>query len=64
MTDLFLPKTRNPIFISADRACCHTACPVPVAIIKILEIVLGLAVTKDVSFRFMDKSAKQDVQSL
>jgi hypothetical protein len=53
--DLFLPITRNPVFITAERACCHTACPVPVAIIKTLEVVLGLAVAKEVSLRFADK---------
>ena len=50
--DLFLPLTRNPIFVSADRACCHTACPVPVAVVKTLEVVLGLAVAKEVSLHF------------
>ena len=55
--DMFLPLTRNPVFAAAERARCHAACPVPSAVIKTLEIVLGLAVKKDVSFKF-DETAK------
>mgnify|MGYP005873066811 CR=1 FL=1 len=54
MKDLFVPVTRNPIFLAAERAGCHLGCPVPVAMAKILEISLGLAVSKDVSIRFLD----------
>lgn len=60
--DLFLPLTRNPVFVSAERAGCHTACPVPVAVVKVLEIVLGLAVPKAVSFRFPDIPARRERQ--
>jgi len=54
MKDLFVPVTKNRIFLAAERAGCHLACPVPVAMVKILEISLGLAVPKDVSIRFLD----------
>ncbi len=50
--DLFLPLTRNPIFIAAEKACCHNACPVPSAVVKAVEVVMGLALKKDVAFRF------------
>lgn len=50
--DLFLPLTKNPVFVSAERACCHLACPVPTAVVKTCEKVLDLAVAKDVSFQF------------
>ena len=50
--DLFLPLTRSPIFMSGERAGCHLACPVPVAIVKSAEAVLGLAIPKDVAIRF------------
>ncbi|MCF6248864.1 MAG: hypothetical protein L3J69_16130 [Desulfobacula sp.] len=50
--DLFLPITRNPIFISAERSGCHLACPVPVAVVKSTEVALGLAISKDAAIRF------------
>lgn len=52
LSQLFLPISKNPIFLSAQRAGCHSACPVPVAMVKTLEVTLGLAVPKDVSIRF------------
>ena len=55
MNDLFIPVTGNPIFISAQRAGCHLACPVPTAIVKTVEVTLGLAVPKDVGFNFEQK---------
>lgn len=58
--DLFRPITRNPIFVSAEGACCHTACPVPVAVVKTLEVVLGLAVAKNVSFLFSTEAVELD----
>lgn len=56
MKDLFLPLTRNPIFIAAEKACCHNACPVPSAVVKAAEVALGLALKKDVTVRFDDGS--------
>ena len=50
--DLFLPLTRNPIFINAERAGCHLACPVPVAVVKAAEAALELALLKDVTLLF------------
>jgi len=52
INDLFLPLTKNPIFIHAERAACHLACPVPVAVAKAAEVALGLAVAKEVTLRF------------
>ena len=49
---LFLPLTKNPVFLSAEKARCHNACPVPSAVVKALEVALDLAVQKDVAFRF------------
>ena len=52
MQDLFAPLTKNPIFIAAEQAGCHLACPVPVAIVKACEVTLGLAIKKDVTILF------------
>ncbi len=49
LKDLFIPLTKNPVFNAAEQAGCHLACPVPVAVVKVCEVALGLAVPKDVS---------------
>ncbi|MFH0726641.1 MAG: hypothetical protein V2B19_09885 [Pseudomonadota bacterium] len=48
MRDLFLPLCRNPVFIAAEKAGCHAACPVPTALIKAAEAVMGLAIPKSI----------------
>lgn len=50
--EMFLPLTRNPIVITAERAGCHLACPVPAALAKAAEVALGLALPKTASIRF------------
>lgn len=51
MQDLFVPLTKSKIFISAEKAGCHLACPIPMAIAKAAEVALELALPKDVSIR-------------
>ena len=53
MKDLFAPLTRSPVFLSAEKARCHLACPVPSFLVKTAEVVLGLALPKDVLLRFL-----------
>jgi hypothetical protein len=52
MKDLFLPLSRNPIFLSAEKSQCHLACPIPCSIVKAAEIALGLALPKKVTITF------------
>ena len=52
LKDLFVPLTKNPIFMAAEQAKCHLACPVPVAVVKACEVALELAVPKDVGICF------------
>ena len=60
--DLFVSLTKNPIFIAAEQAGCHLACPVPVAVIKAAEVVLSLAVPKDVVISFQkEKMTEQPI---
>lgn len=51
LQDLFVPLTKNKIFIAAEKSGCHLACSVPVAVVKASEVALGLAVAKDLFFR-------------
>jgi hypothetical protein len=50
--DLFKSHTNNLIFQSTEQAKCHLCCPVPIAIVKASEVVLGLALPRDVSIHF------------
>ncbi len=52
LQDLFKPHTKNLIFQSTEQAHCHLCCPVPIAIIKSSEVVLGLALPQDVLIHF------------
>ena len=52
IVDLFKPHTKNQIFKSTEQAHCHLCCPVPIAIIKASEVVLELALPKDVIIHF------------
>jgi len=52
MKDLFVPLTRSPIFLIAEKTRCHLACPIPSSLVKAAEVVLGLALPKDASLRF------------
>ncbi len=52
MQDIFVPLTKNLIFINAEKAKCHLACPVPVAVVKAAEAALVLALPKDVTMKF------------
>ncbi len=53
---LFLPLDRNPVYIAVQRAGCHAACPVPAAMIKAAEVVLGLALPAPVRIDFSTRS--------
>jgi Family of unknown function (DUF6951) len=52
MKDLFLPLSRNPIFLSAEKSKCHLACPIPCSIVKAAEVAMGLALPKRVTITF------------
>jgi len=52
--DIFLPLTRNPVFVSAEKAGCHLSCVIPAAVIKAAEVALGLALKRDIVIQFED----------
>ncbi len=52
LRDIFVPLTRNPVFVSAEKAGCHPSCAVPTAVIKAAEAALGLALKSDVVLEF------------
>jgi len=52
LKDLFLPLSRNPIFLCAEKSQCHLACPIPCSLVKAAEVALGLALPKGVMIKF------------
>ncbi len=52
LKDIFVPLTRNPVFVSAEKAGCHPSCAIPTAVIKAAEVALGLALKRDVVIQF------------
>lgn len=49
---VFLPHDRSAIYQAAANHHLHTACPVPAAILKAIEVELGMAVPRDVTITF------------
>ena len=52
LKDLFVPLSKNPVFLRAEKYQCHLACPVPCSLIKAAEVALGLAIPKNVMITF------------
>ena len=46
----------NPVMVFAGEHISHPACPVPVAMIKVLESTSGMAVKKNVSMNYQSSS--------
>lgn len=56
LKDIFLPMTRNPVYIAAEKSGCHASCAIPMAILKAVEVSMGMAAPKDVEIRFQRSS--------
>jgi hypothetical protein len=52
LKELFMPLTRNPVYAAAQQSGCHPSCVIPSAVLKAVEVALGMALPKDVQFRF------------
>jgi hypothetical protein len=57
LRELFLPMTRNPVYIAAEKSGCHPSCAVPVAILKAVEVAWGVALPKNVQIIFRQESS-------
>jgi hypothetical protein len=44
--------TKNPVYVSAQQAGCHSSCPVPVAVLKAVEVAMEMALPRDVRIKF------------
>ncbi len=52
LKELFIPMTRNPVYTAAEKAGCHASCAIPSAVLKTAEVALGMALAREVFFRF------------
>ncbi len=52
LNEVFLPITRNPVYLAADHSGCHASCPVPAAVLKAAEVALEMALAHDAVIRF------------
>ena len=52
LQDLFAPVSRNPVFLSAEKARCHSSCIVPAAILKLAEVAMGMALPREARIKF------------
>ena len=52
LNEVFMPVTRNPVYLAAEQSDCHASCPIPVAILKAAEVAMEMALARDASIRF------------
>jgi len=52
LNEVFMPVTRNPVYLAAEQSGCHASCPVPVAVLKASEVAMEMALPRDASIRF------------
>jgi hypothetical protein len=59
LKDLFLPLTRNPVYIAAEKSGCHPSCIIPAAILKVSEVALRMALPSEIRITYKQESANR-----
>lgn len=59
LRELFLPMTRNPVYIAAEKSGCHPSCAIPLAVLKAVEVAWGVALPRDVRIKFKHESLEK-----
>ena len=52
LREIFMPVTRNPVYLAAQQSGCHASCPIPMAVLKTAEVAMEMALPREVSMRF------------
>jgi hypothetical protein len=60
LKELFMPLTRNPVYIAAEKSGCHPSCAIPAAVIKAVEVALGMALPKEVRIKFTNEANEKE----
>ncbi|MBI2977135.1 MAG: hypothetical protein HYZ35_06885 [Chloroflexi bacterium] len=55
--EVFKRMTESAVYQSAAQHIRHTACPIPTAILKAIEVEVGIALPKDVTITFSSRAA-------
>ena len=55
--EVFKRVTESAVYQSAAKHIRHTACPIPAAILKAIEVEVGIALPKDVTITFSSPAA-------
>ena len=63
LKEIFIPVTRNPVYLAAQQSGCHASCPIPSAVLKAAEVALEMALPRDVSIRFEPCLGQKDSES-
>lgn len=59
LKELFMPLTRNPVYIAAEKSGCHPSCTIPAAVLKAVEVALGMALPKEVNIKFKNETEEE-----
>jgi hypothetical protein len=52
LEDIFTAPGKNKVFDVSQQAGCHATCSVALAVLKCLEVEMGMALPRDVAIRF------------
>jgi hypothetical protein len=58
--ECFKSNGNSKILEMCNKHCQHFSCPVPISIIKAVEVALGINPAKDVTITFSEEDPKQD----
>ena len=60
LREIFMPVTRNPVYLAAQKSGCHASCPIPMAVLKTAEVAMEMALPREVSMRFEPCKGEED----
>jgi len=55
LRELFMPFSRNPVYIAAEKSGCHSSCAIPLTVLKAIEVALEMALPREVKVKFINK---------
>ena len=53
LRELFMPLTKNPVYVAAEASGCHPSCIIPAAVLKAAEAAMEMALPRPVEIRFI-----------
>ena len=57
---IFMPVTRNRVYLAAQQSGCHASCPIPMAVLKTAEVAMEMALPRELSMRFEPCKGQKD----